>query len=44
MPKTVANTASRSTACPIQPRARRSPMSGTNAEDSRLPRRLRKVA
>lgn len=44
VPKTVANTASRSMARPAGPPARSSPIRGTKAELRRLPRPLRKVA
>ncbi|CAM4525067.1 hypothetical protein NONI108955_43065 [Nocardia ninae] len=44
VPKTVANTASRSMACPAHPCARRSPSNGTKAADNRLPRPFRKPA
>ncbi len=44
VPKTVANTASRSMALPGRPLARSSPISGTKAALRRLPRRLRNVA
>ena len=44
VPKTVAKTASRSMHLPGAPSARRAPMSGTKAEESRLPRCLRKPA